>query len=316
MTVRPALRALLALDARLTRDDSAQPVSQRRAASAAGPLQMRLVTARGRGAVRVTDRRVEVLGGQIRVRVYHATDAPGAGGRPVHLFLHGGCFWLGSVDEYDPLCRFYAASTGVTVVSVDYRLAPEHPFPTAPEDAYAALVWVAENAAELGVDAARLSVGGFSVGGNLAAVLTLMARDRGGPPVVFQLLESPVSDLTLSQPSARRLGTGYGLTRAALAEGYAFYLDRPEQVREPYASPLLAPDLSGLPPAYIRVSEYDPLRDDGVAYAERLRAAGVPVELHEVPGHLHASVYLSRFLPTARQALDRTAGALRSAHGL
>lgn len=310
MPVLPVLRPLLRLQDALARPIEGRTVADRRAASSRGPLQMRTVTARGPWSVRAADHRVPVAGGEIRVRSYRPARSSKAL-LPVLVYLHGGAFWLGSVAEYDPLCRWYAGAVGCVVVSVDYRLAPEHRYPTAAEDSYAALLWVVQHAAELGVDPRRLGVAGFSAGGNLAAVLTLMARDRGGPAIAFQALESPVLDLTMSQPSTMQYATGFGLTRDAMVEGYGFYLDDPAQAGEAYASPLLADHVGGLPPAYIRTAECDPLRDEGEAYGLRLTESSVPAEVHRVAGHIHASVYLTRVLPSARTALDQTAAAIR-----
>ncbi|MET1007281.1 MAG: alpha/beta hydrolase, partial [Propionibacteriaceae bacterium] len=233
---------------------------------------------------------------------------------PVHLFLHGGSFWLGSVAEYEPLCRWYAATVGCVVVSVEYRLAPEFPYPTAVEDCYAALCWVAEHAEELEIDGDRVSVGGVSAGGNLAAVVSLLARDRGGPPIVLQVLEIPVTDLTMSQPSVDEFAEGHFLTKASLQEAYGFYLSDPRSASDPYASPLLAADLAGLPPAFVLTCECDPLRDEGEAYARRLSEAGGTVQGYRVPGHVHGSLYLTRFLPSARRAVASTCAALTSAY--
>jgi acetyl esterase len=203
---------------------------------------------------------------------------------------------------------------GCVVVSVEYRLAPESPYPGPVEDSYAALTWTADNADRLGIDPARIGVGGVSAGGGLAAATALMARDRGGPQLKFQLLEIPVTDTTLSQPSVEEFATGYGLTRAELSEGYGFYLPDDTQAHEPYASPLLADDLSGLPSAFVLTCECDPLRDEGEAYAARLRAAGVDATLYRAAGHIHGSTYMTRFLPSARAALAATTAAL--ANGL
>ena len=315
MPLRPVLRPLLALANVLEREDRSRPVADRRAAAASGLLQMKFVTAPGRRRVASMDLLVPVDGGQIMIRVYrpagHALTP-----MPTHLYFHGGAFWLDSVAVYDPICRWLAGTVDCQVISVDYRLAPEHRYPTAVEDAYAALCWAAEHAQGLSVDRDRLSVGGFSAGGNIAAAVAMMARDRSGPAVCFQALQSPVTDLTMGQPSVEEFATGYGLTKADLVEGYGFYLGDPAQAREPYASPLLAPDLSGLPPAFISTCEYDPLRDEGEAYGRRLKATGVPTEIRRIPGHLHSSIYLTRVLPSAREAMRHTADALRAAYGM
>jgi acetyl esterase len=316
LPLRPVLRPLLALANALEREEATPAsVPERRAAAASGFLQMKLVTARGPHRVRTMDLLVPVAGGQIMIRIYRPVERSLAP-MPTHLYLHGGSFWLDSVEVYDPICRWFASTVDCQLISVDYRLAPEHPYPTATEDAYAALCWVADHAEGLAVDPDRLSVGGFSAGGNLATVLTLMTRDRSGPTICFQALQSPVTDLTLSQPSLTEFGTGYGLTRASLVEAYGFYLVDPTHAREAYVSPLLATDLSGLPPAFISTCEYDPLRDEGEAYGRRLKAVGVPVEMYRIPGHVHSSIYLTRVLPSAREAMRRAADALRRAYGL
>lgn len=312
MAVRAILRVMLAVANAGERERPGLSVPERRAAASRGPLQLRWVTARGRRSVQVNGYVVPVVNGEIVVRVYRPAAARDS--LPAHLYLHGGSFWLGSVADYDPICRWYAAEVGCAVVSVDYRLAPEHPYPTGLEDAYAALTWVVEHAAEIGVDPQRISVGGFSAGGGLAAALTLVARDRSGPKIIFQSLESPILDLTLSTDSMRQLASGYGLTRDSLVEAYAFYLGTNGRAEDSYASPLLAEDLTALPPAYVLTCECDPLRDEGEEYADRLAAAGVPVELHRVAGHVHGSIYLTRALPSARRAVRRTAAALRSAY--
>ena len=184
------------------------------------------------------------------------------------------------------------------------------------QDCYAALCWVADHADELGGDRSRLSVGGASAGGNLAAVLALMARDRGGPDLALQVLDIPVTDLTMSQRSIEENAEGYILTRKALEQGSAFYVPDPTDRRNPYASPLFADDLSGLPPALVLTMEYDPLRDEGEAYAARLRDAGVPVTHRRFDGQFHGSVTMAKLVPdVAAEHRGLIVDALRQANG-
>lgn len=319
MPVRASLQPMLAAANALERFGAARTqmksVAQRRSESAQNPLQMSNVTARVREPVETTDFRVPVSGGEITVRRYRPRRSQQHEQvLPVHVFMHGGSFWLGSVAEYEPLCRWYAARADCAVISVEYRLAPEWPHPTAVEDCYAALCWVAASATALGVDAHRLSVGGVSAGGTLAAVISMLARDRSGPPIVLQVLEIPATDLTMSCASIEEFGEGYSLTKASLIEGYDFYLSDPSQARDPSVSPLWAPDLRGLPPAYVVTCECDPLRDEGEAYARRLSESGVTVTTRRLSGHVHGSMYLTRFLPSARRAVNSTCLALSTAY--
>ncbi|MCL6593597.1 MAG: alpha/beta hydrolase, partial [Alicyclobacillus sp.] len=200
------------------------------------------------------------------------------------------------------------------VVSVDYRLAPEHKFPAAVEDAFAVLRWVANHARELGVDERRLAVGGESAGGNLAIACTLLARDQGGPPLTAQLLAYPITDDNFDTPSYRENAEGYFLTRRAMQWYWAQYLARPEDANNPLATPLRAASHAGLPPALIFTAEYDPLRDDGEAYAARLRAAGVPVTAVRMPGLIHGFFSNAQWqLPQREEALAQAADFLRQA---
>jgi acetyl esterase len=249
---------------------------------------------------------VSVDGGSIRVRVYRAT---GSQPHPVHLLVHAGAFCSGRPQDVDALARRYAVRAQCAVVVVGYRLAPEHPWPAAPEDTYAALVWTVEHADELGLDPGRVSIGGISAGGCIAASVALMARDRGGPVLVFQLLEIPITDLTMSCPSIDRFGTGHLLTRADLVEAYGHYVPDPAQRRA--ASPLHAADLTGLPPTMVLTAEFDPLRDEGEAYARRLRSAGVAVQAVRASGHVHSSTYSA--LRSAERYRQITAAALARA---
>jgi len=220
---------------------------------------------------------------------------------------------MGAPEMFDPQCQDIAAGAGCVVVSLDYRLAPEHRFPVPVEDCYAGLLWTAQHARALGVDATRISVGGGSAGGGLSASVALVARDRGGPRLVLQVLEIPVTDLTLSQPSVRENGAGYMLTREGMEQIAGYYLARPEDARHPWASPLLAPDLSNLPPALVMTAEFDPLRDEGEAYAARLAAAGNTVTLRRWLGHIHGSMGFTKILASAREYRAQIIAALRQA---
>jgi acetyl esterase len=270
-----------------------------------------MLTAPGADVASIEERSLPVDGGSIRARIY---TPRGTGPFPVHVYLHGGGFWMGAPELFDPQCQDLAAGAGCVVVSIDYRLAPEHKFPVPLEDCYAGLVFTAQHARELGVDASRISVGGGSAGGGLSASVALLARDRGGPKLALQVLEIPVTDLTMSQPSVRANGSGYMLTRDGMAQYVGYYLARPEDARHPYASPLLAEDLSGLPPALIMTAEFDPLRDEGEAYARRLAEAGVTTTLRRWPGHIHGSMGFTKILPSAREYRDQIARALREAY--
>ena len=261
----------------------------------------------------VHDERVAVDGGEVAVRIY--TPA-GEGARPALVYLHGGAWWLGDLDQADGGCRWIAAEVGCIVVSVDYRLAPEHPFPIPFEDCFAATAWVAREATRLGIDPTRIAVGGGSAGGNLAAAVALAARDRGGPALCFQLLDIPATDASMKSASIAENAEGYLLTRAGMEQGWGYYLQRAEHRGHAYASPLLAPDLAGLPPALVTTAEFDPLRDEGEAYARRLEAAGVSVELHRFDGMIHGFGAMTKLLPQAVACRDLQNAALRSAFGL
>jgi acetyl esterase len=212
----------------------------------------------------------------------------------------------------DRPCRTFANGAGCVVVSVDYRCAPESRFPTAANDSFAATRWVADNAAELGIDASRIAVGGDSAGGNLAAVVSQMARDAGGPQIVFQLMIYPVTDFAFDTPSYREVGEGYGLTTPMMDWFWEQYLADPADGANPYASPIRATSLAGLPPAAVYVVEYDPLRDEGLAYAEALRAAGVPADARCFDGLVHGYLQMGAVSGAARRAVADTVQALRT----
>ena len=233
---------------------------------------------------RIEDRTVSSDGVEVPVRVYW----PDGTGQPLPLYLdiHGGGWWMGDGHIFHASTTRFAAQARAIVVSVDYRLAPEHPYPAGLDDCYATLLWMHENAASLGGDPERIAVGGRSAGGNLAAAVALRARDRGGPRLLFQYLFVPATDLsgTRAWPSYTEAGDDYLLKASDVQQMIERYVPDPAQRTGPYASPILAGDLGGLPPALVVTAHFDPLRDEGEAYAERLREAGVPVTLHREPG--------------------------------
>ena len=255
--------------------------------------------------------------GAIPLRLYR--DGAHAGPRPVLVYFHGGGWVIGDLDTHDTLCRQLARQSGCAVVAVDYRMGPEHPFPAAAGDAVAATRWVAANAGSLGLDATRLAVGGDSAGGNLAAVVALAARDGveglrpGEVPIAFQLLIYPSVDQRRTADSHRRNGQGYLLTADTIGWFLGHYLRGAEDPTDWRASPLLHPDLSGLPPALVLVAGFDPLRDEGVAYAQRLSQAGVRASLLSFERQIHGFVTMGRVIDEANEAVSLCADAVRRA---
>ena len=248
----------------------------------------------------VTDREIPGPAGPIPVRVYRpAGEAP----KPVVVYFHGGGWVLGSLGTHDGTCRRLADGADAVVVSVDYRMGPEDRFPAAVDDSYAALTWVAAHAAELGADPARLVVAGDSAGGNLAAVVSQLAR-ADGPAIRFQLLVYPVTDHEFTSMSMKENATGYYLTRDAMRWFYGHYLGDPGQGGDPRVSPLRASDLSGLPPAFVLTAQYDPLRDQGIAYADALRAAGNGVEMTMYEGLFHGFFSMFDLIEAGKAAFD------------
>jgi len=260
----------------------------------------------------VANRSVPGPAGPIAVRVYRPVLNETL---PALVFFHGGGWVICNLDTHDRLCRNLANAARCVVICVDYRLAPEHKYPAAVEDAYAATKYVAEHAAEFGVDANRIAVGGDSAGGNLATVTALLARDRGGPRLKFQLLIYPVVDLEDHSPSMQEFGHDHFLTLEAMDWFTGNYLPEPEAAREPSASPLNATDVRGLPPAAIFTAECDPLRDQAEAYARKLQSAGIPVELKRYEGMIHPFFQFGGILDTAQVAMGDAASALREALG-
>ena len=258
---------------------------------------------------RVEDRTLPGPAGQIPVRVYTPTgDAP----FPVVVYFHGGGWVIGDLESHDALCRSITNAARCVTVSVDYRLAPEHKFPVPAEDGYAATAYVSMHAGEFGADARRLAVAGDSAGGNIAAAVALMARDRGGPPIASQALIYPVCDFDFTTDSYRENATGYFLATATMRWFWGHYLREESDGANPYASPLRAAHLSGLPPALVITAEYDPLRDEGEAYAARLREDGVETTLHRYDGMIHGFVGLAELVSQGRDAISETAAFLRA----
>jgi acetyl esterase len=250
--------------------------------------------------------------GPVPLRLYRSAEAPPTGA-PVLVFFHGGGWLLGNLESHDGVCRHLAARGGCVVVAVDYRLSPESKFPAAVEDAFAATAWVASQAASLGIDPARLAVGGDSAGGNLAAVVALMAREAGDrPAIAFQMLLYPATDFAMDTPSHAQFAEGHLLTRPAMDWFRDHYLRGPADAADWRASPLRAASVSGLPPAYVLTASHDPLRDEGEAYARRLIEAGVPVTVWRAPGQIHGFLPNGKIIPAAGPALDRLGDALRA----
>jgi acetyl esterase len=256
------------------------------------------------------DRAVPGPAGEIPIRVY--TPA-GDGPKPVIMYFHGGGWVIGDLDVCDNPVRRIANRTGAVVVSVDYRLAPEHTYPAAFDDCYAATAWVSEHAAELGGDPARIATCGDSAGGNLAAAVAIAARDRQGPPLAAQLLIYPVTDFNFTTGSYEENGDGYLLTKGSMQWFWAHYLGAQELGKDPFACPARADNLVGLPPTFIATAEFDPLRDEGEAYAATLRAAGVHVTAKRYDGMLHGFAWTLGATPSGAVLIDDLAAAFRDA---
>jgi acetyl esterase len=238
--------------------------------------------------------------GNLAVRI---TMPEGPGPFPVLVYFHGGGWVVGNIGTHDSLCRALTNAAGVAVAAVDYRLAPEHPYPAATDDALAATTWIAEHGATLGLDPTRLGVGGDSAGGNLAAVVALMAREGKQPAIAFQLLLYPITNDDLDTPSYREYATGYMLTREAMVWYWDQYLPSVRDRAHPHVSPLRASDLAGLPPALVVTAECDVLRDEAEAYAARLAAAGVATHLVRYDGLIHGFLRRTAMFDRARIAL-------------
>jgi acetyl esterase len=253
----------------------------------------------------------DLTAGGVPVRLYRPKDAPASAALPALIYFHGGGWVIGDLETHDVLCRQLTAGAGIAVVSVDYRLAPEHKFPAAADDAWAATRWVAAHATDLGVDAGRLAVGGDSAGGNLAAVVALLARDQGGPAIALQVLLYPVTDVAAEAQSYADFADGFMLTRDSMRWFIAHYLNDRSQATDWRVSPLRAPSLAGLPPTLVVTAGFDPLRDEGDAYARRLREAGVRVDHVCYGGMLHGFAPMGRLIEAGNRAVAHVAATLR-----
>ena len=259
------------------------------------------------------DRTLPGPAGEIPVRIYRAQGSKAGEPLPALVFFHGGGWVFGNLDSHDPLCRALANRARCAVVAVDYRLAPENKFPAAFEDAVAALRGVARLGRELGIDGARLAAAGDSAGGNLVAVAAIEFRDRGGPRLALQVLLYPVTDLAMITPSYHRLGQGYMLTRERMLFFRNAYLRDTRDIDDWRASPLKARDLSRLPPALVVTASYDPLLDEGKAYADRLAEAGVPVTYRCYEGVIHGFLTMAGKIDLGQTGIEEIAQALRQA---
>ena len=260
----------------------------------------------------VEDRAIPGPAGDLRVRIYRPD--PGAGALPALVYYHGGGHVIGNLDTHDAVARNLCNGAGCVVVSVDYRLAPEHKFPAAAEDAYAAVRWCAAQGAEIGIDPGRIAVGGDSAGGNLAAVAALMARDAGGPAIRLQVLVYPVTDYACDTASYHTYAVGYGMLEAQSMRWFRDHYLRGEADRLDWrAAPLRAGDLSGLPPALVLTAQCDVLHDEGEAYAHRLQAAGVDVEYRDCEGMIHGFFAMAPMVDGAVRAQALVCEAMKGA---
>jgi acetyl esterase/lipase len=289
-----------------------KPVEQMTPEEARAALEERMRVTGGapRAVAEVVDGSLPGPHGPIPTRTY-VPDGP----RPMPglVFLHGGGWVRGSLQTHDVLCRALANDVGCVVVSVDYRMAPEHKFPAAIDDCFAATQWIAQHASELDIEPDRIAIAGDSAGGNLTAAVTLLARATSGPRLAYQVLLYPVTDYNLDTPSYLRNAEGFMLTRADMRYYWRHYLRDESDAQDERASPLRATDFGGLPPALVITAEFDPLLDEGRAYADRLRSAGVPVTYSEYAGMIHGFLTSAGVLDQGQRAVAETAAALRAA---
>lgn len=311
MPVNPVIQEMLnQAGAQRPPDATGLTIQEQREAAEGMVAGFMALSEKGPEVAEVRDRMVLGSYGEFPVRVF---TPEGTGPFPAYVYFHGGAWWMGSIAMTEGECRHIVRDVGCVVVSVDYHLAPEHKFPVPVEDCYTATNWVVEQAVELAVDPKRVAVGGSSAGGNLAAAVALMARDRGGPKLLLQVLDVPVTDSRMKTPSMDENGHGYLLTKEAMQQAWDLYLRGPEDARNPYASPAVTEDLSGLPPALVLTAEYDPLRDEGEEYGRRLQAAGVPATVSRYDGVIHGFTFFTKILPAAREGRAEMIAALRRA---
>lgn len=265
--------------------------------------------------LRVEDRTINGPAGPISIRIYWPSTAPDQrAASPVVVYFHGGGFVMGDLDTHDGTARQHAVGADAIVVSVDYRLAPEHPYPAAIEDAWAATLWVADHGSEIGADVTRTAVAGDSAGGTIAAAITQQARNNAGPPITFQLLWYPSTLWDQSLPSFSENATALILDAKAIAAFSRWYAGEVDLSNPPAGmAPGRAENLADLPPAYVAVAGHDPLRDDGIRYGQLLAAASVPVEVHNAETMVHGFLGYAGVVPAATAALDRGLAALRVA---
>jgi len=291
--------------------DSLSPEEQLNAARE-GYRASRVLAGTPEDIFKVEDRSISSVNGEIPLRLY----VPNAEGNlPIVVYFHGGGFTAGDFDTHDTPLRALANRSGCLIVAVGYRLAPEHPFPAAPEDCYNATVWAAENAAQIGGNPNQIAVAGDSAGGDLAAVVTLMARDKNAPKLSYQVLIYPDTDLTESSASWTEFATTNSpiITREGKLAAISMYVPRDVDVKNPYVSPLYAESLTGLPPALIITAEFDPQRDEGEAYARNLKEAGVEVKHIRYDGMIHGFFQMAGVLAQGKEAIEEVANSLKNA---
>ncbi len=311
MSVDPQIRQVLDWIAQAGIPDYADltPAAARALFEAGTPK----MDAKPKDVLATADRAIPGPAHPIPIRIY--TPGGLSGPLPVIVWTHGGGFVVGGLDSYEGICRELAIETGAILVSVDYRLSPEHPHPAAVEDAFAALQWVAANAASFGGDASRIAVAGDSAGGNLAAVSAILARDHGGPKLVRQILIYPATAPVPDSDSHLEFAEGYLLTRRSILWFHEHHTGGQDHSADFRFAPLVAPDLSGLAPALVIVAGFDPLRDEGIAYAHRLRDAGNPVDLLAFDGMVHGFCSLSDYVEGGKIAIREVVKSLRAGFG-